>query len=88
MSEVSFRSSYKIPVSQWGVNNTKKIQFKSIIGSYAGKICGKGKDAFAILSISDKKDKSFIDKIRKLGYYQFEMFDNNNFPENLNKLLK
>ena len=48
MSEISFGSSYKIPVSQWGINNTKKLQLKSLIGSYAGKICGKGQDSFAV----------------------------------------
>lgn len=88
MSQVSFGSSYKIPVSQWGINNTKKMQFKAIVGSYAGKICGKGKDSFAVLSIPDKKDRSFMDKIRKLGYYQLEVYENNSFPENLKKLLK
>ena len=25
MSEISFKSTYKIPVTQWGINNTKKI---------------------------------------------------------------
>lgn len=88
MSEISFGSSYKIPVSQWGINNTKKMQFKSIVGSYAGKIVGKGNDSFAVLSIPDKKDRSFIEKIRKLGYYKIEMFDNADVPEELKNILK
>ena len=88
MSEISFGSSYKIPVSQCGINNSKKLQLKSLIGSYAGKICGKGQDSFAIVSMQDKKDMSFIRKLRKIGYFQFEMFENSEFPENLKKLLK
>lgn len=87
MSEISFGSSYKIPVSQWGINNTKKIQLKSLIGSYSGKICGKGQDSFALVSIQDKKDMGFIRKLRKIGYFQFEMFENNKIPQNLKNLL-
>ncbi len=88
MSEISFGSSYKIPVSQWGINNTKKLQLKSLVGSYGGKIGGKGLDSFAVVSMQDKKDMGFIRKLRKIGYFQFEMFENSNFPENLKKLLK
>ncbi len=88
MSQISFKSSYKIPVSQWGINNTKKLQLKSLVSSYAGKFCGKGQDSFAVLTIPDKKDMNFLRKLRKLGYYQFEMYDNADFPENLKKLLK
>ena len=88
MSEISFGSSYKIPVSQWGINNTKKLQLKSLVGSYGGKIGGKGQDSFAVVSKKKKKDMGFIKKLRKIGYFQFEMFENSNFPENLKKLLK
>ena len=30
MSEISFKSTYKIPVTQWGINNTKKNTIKII----------------------------------------------------------
>ena len=88
MSEITFGSSYKIPLTQWGINNSKKLQLKSLIGSYGGKIGGKGQDSFAVVSMQDKKDMGFIRKLRKIGYFQFEMFENSEFPENLKKLLK
>ncbi len=87
MSEITFGSSYKIPLTQWGINNSKKLQLKSLIGSYGGKIGGKGQDSFAVVSMQDKKDMGFIRKLRKIGYFQFEMFENSDFPENLKKLL-
>ena len=41
MSDISFKSTYKIPVTQWGINNTKKLQLKSLVESNNGIITGK-----------------------------------------------
>ena len=73
MSEISFKSTYKIPVTQWGINNTKKIQLKSLINSYNGIFTGK-KDKFALVSIPDKKDLGFIRKLMKIGYREYKQF--------------
>ena len=73
MSEISFKSTYKIPVTQWGINNTKKIQLKSLINSYNGLFTGK-KDKFALVSIPDKKDLGFIRKLMKIGYREYKQF--------------
>lgn len=80
MSEISFKSTFKIPMSQWGINNTKKLQLKSLVGSYNG-IVTKGKDNYAVLSISDNKDKGFLCKLRRLGYFQFEQFKGEKIPK-------
>lgn len=73
MSEISFKSTYKIPVTQWGINNTKRIQLKSLINSYNGIITGE-KDKFALVSIPDKKDLGFIRKLIKIGYREYKQF--------------
>lgn len=80
MSEISFKSTFKIPVSQWGINNTKKLYLKSLVGSYNG-IVTKGKDNYAVVSISDKKDKDFIYKLRRLGYLQFAKCEGEKIPK-------
>lgn len=80
MSNVNFGSTYKIPLNQWGINNTKKLQLKSIAGSYNG-IVTKGKDSCAILSIPDKKDLNFIRKLRKLGFFEFKQFEGEKIPK-------
>lgn len=64
MSDISFKSTFKIPVSQWGVNNSKKLQLKSLVSSYNG-VVTKGKEQTALVSISDKKDFGFIRKLKK-----------------------
>lgn len=73
MSDISFKSTYKIPVNQWGINNSKKLQLKSLVSSYNGLITGK-QEKFALLSIPDKKDKGFIQKLFKIGYREYQQF--------------
>ena len=80
MSEISFKSTFKIPVSQWGINNTKKLQLKTLVGSYNG-IVTKGKDSFAVVSIPDKKDMKFIHNLRKIGYFQYGMCEGEKIPK-------
>ena len=59
MNNITFGSTYKIPMSQWGINNTKKLQLKNLVSSFNG-VVTKGKDSFAVVSIPDKKDIGFM----------------------------
>ena len=81
MSDISFKSTYKIPVTQWGINNTKKLQLKSLVESNNGIITGK-KDKFALVSIPDKKDMGFIRKLMKIGYREYRQFIGEKIPKN------
>ena len=80
MNNITFGSTYKIPMSQWGINNTKKLQLKNLVSSYNG-VVTKGKDSFAVVSISDKKDIGFIRKLSKIGSFQYEMFEGEKIPK-------
>ena len=80
MSDISFKSTFKIPMSQWGVNNSKKIQLKSLVSSYNG-IVTKGKEPTAFVSIADKKDIGFIRKLKKIGYYEFKQIEGENIKK-------
>lgn len=80
MNNITFGSTYKIPMSQWGINNTKKLMLKNLVASHNGLVT-KGKDSFAMLSIPNKKDMTFIRKLRKIGYFQFDMFEGEKIPK-------
>ena len=80
MSDISFKSTFKIPVRQWGVNNTKKIQLKSLVSSYNG-IVTKGVGANAFVSMADKKDFGFLRKLRKIGYNEFQQIEGENIKK-------
>lgn len=83
MTEINFGSTYKIPLSQWGVNNTKKTQFKALVSSYGNYCIKTGKDQYVLVSMADKKDLNFIRKIKKLGYFAYEMFKGENIKKDM-----
>lgn len=81
MSDISFKSTFKILVNQWGVNNTIKIQLKSLVSSYLNWLITAGKDKLALISIPDSKDFSFLRKLRKIGYNEFDKFEGENIKK-------
>ena len=80
MTNINFGSTYKIPVTQWGINNTKKVQLKNLISAHNGLVT-KGKDSYALVSILDKKDLNFIRRLREIGYYSFEKYEGEKIPK-------
>lgn len=81
MTEISFGSTYKIPLKQWSVNNTKKTQLKTMISSYGNYLIKSGKDPYALVSIADKKDMNFMRKLKKLGFFAYQMFEGENIKK-------
>ena len=79
MSEINFGSTYRIPITQQGINKSKKIQLKSLIGAYGG-LVGTGNTGFARVSMTNNKDESFLRKLRKIGYRIFQEFKGENLP--------
>ena len=92
MSEISFSSTYRIPVMQQGINSTKKMQLKSLITSYNG-IVGTGNTGYARVSMGNDKDIAFIRKLKDIGYRVYQQFrgeniGKNNLDEYINKCLE
>ena len=88
MSEVNFCATYRIPVTQQGVNKAKKVKLKSLIGAYGG-LVGTGNTGYARVSIPNDKDVSFIRKLKAIGYKVFQVFEGENISKkNLDDYIK
>ena len=92
MSEISFGSTFRIPISQQGINKTKKVQLKSLITSYGG-VVGTGNTGYARVSMGNDKDSGFIHKLKNIGYQIYQQFRGENIVKNnlddyLNKCLE
>lgn len=83
LSDVSFGSVYRIPVTQSGVNTVKKVKLKDLIESYPNGFIGKSKTGFARVSIPDKDDAGFIRKLRAIGYKIYQKFDGDNISRDI-----
>ena len=55
MTEVNFSSTFRIPVTQPGVNKAKKVKLKGLVDSYGG-LVGTGNTGYARVSIPNEKD--------------------------------
>ena len=77
MTEVNFGSTFRIPVTQQGVNKAKKVKLKGLVDSYGG-LVGTGNTGYARVSIPNEKDESFLRKLKSVGYKVFQVFEGEN----------
>ena len=75
MFTLSFGSTYRIPVTQAGVNNSKKEKLRNLVESYPNGLIGKGKTGYARVSVPESLDSDFESKLKKIGYKVFQKFD-------------
>lgn len=82
MKNINFGSTFRIPVSQPGVNSAKKERLKQFIASYENGLIGSSKTGYARVSISDSEDADFVRRLKQVGYKIFQKFDGENIPKN------
>ena len=88
MTEINFGSTYRIPITQQGINKAKKVQLKSLIDSYGG-LVGTGNTGYARVSMPNSKDEFFLRELKKIGYKVFQEFEGENIQrKNLDDYIK
>lgn len=89
MSDINFGSTYRISITQAGVNSAKKAKLKELIESYPNGLIGKSKTGHARISVPDSEDAKFVGKLKALGYKVFQKFEGDNISkENLDAFIK
>lgn len=81
MTEINFTSTYRIPITQAGVNAAKKAKLKELIQSYPNGLIGNSKVGNARVSMPDSEDATFIQKLKTIGYKVFQKFEGENIPK-------
>lgn len=89
MNEISFGSTYRIPITQQGVNKAKKLRLKALIGSYPNGLVGNGNMGYARISIPNENDNAFMRKLKGIGYRVYQKFEAENISkEHLDEYIK
>jgi replication fork clamp-binding protein CrfC len=89
MTEINFTSTYRIPITQAGINSAKKTKLKELIQSYPNGLIGNNKVGNARVSMPDAEDEKFISKLRKIGYKVYQKIEGENISkENLDAFIK
>ncbi len=76
---ISFGSTYRIPITQPGVNNSKKERLRDLTDEYNGLISS-SKTGTARVSIDNDDDAEFEKRLKSIGYRQFQKFEGENIP--------
>lgn len=81
IDKISFGSTYRIPITQAGVNSAKKAKLKELVESYPNGLCGKSKTGHARVSIANSEDANFIQKLKRIGYKVYQKFEGENIDK-------
>lgn len=81
MTDINFTSTYRIPITQAGVNSAKKARLKELIQSYPNGLIGNSKTGNARISLPNSEDATFIGKLKKIGYKVYQKFEGENIPK-------
>ncbi len=89
MTEISFGSTFRVAVTQAGVNSAKKDRLKNLILGYDNGLVGKSKTGYARVSMPDSEDNLFIARLKGIGYRVYQKFEGENIPKSkLDRFIK
>ena len=74
---ISFGSTYRVPITQPGVNNAKKERLRQLADEYNALI-GNSKTSALRVSLPNKLDAEFEGKLKQIGYRQYQKYDAEN----------
>lgn len=81
MSDISFGSTYRIPLIQPGVNAYKREALKKAASKYQNVLYPNGSNGNVRVSIRKRLDNEFEMKLKRLGFKIFQKFERNNVPK-------
>lgn len=76
---ISFCSTYRVPITQPGVNNAKKEKLRQLAQEYDGLISSSKTGALRV-SLPNELDGKFEQELKNIGYKQYQKFDGENIP--------
>ena len=81
MQNISFGSTYRIPLTQPGAGSAKKDLLKKIASQYQNVLYPNGNSGNVRVSIRKRLDKRFEQEIRQAGIRVYQKFDRHNVPK-------
>ena len=78
MNNINFTSTYRIPITQAGVNPAKKDKLRELVEPYPNKLVSKNNSGTVRVSIPDKEDEKFTRQLKSIGYKDFQIFEGEN----------
>lgn len=86
MTEISFKSTYRIPLVEQNISVAKRQALKTMASKYQNVMYPTGNQGNVRISIRKRLDEGFEQKLRQLGFKVFQKFDRHNVPKTKGKM--
>lgn len=81
MSEISFTSTYKIPLVEQNISRAKRQALKDMASKYQNVLYPTGEQGSVRVSIRKRLDEGFEQKLRQIGFKVYQKFERHNIPK-------
>lgn len=86
MTQVSFTSTYRIPLVEQNVSVAKRQALKNMASKYQNVMYPSGNQGYVRVSIRKRLDEGFEQKLRQIGFKVFQKFERHNVPKTKGKM--
>lgn len=86
MTEISFGSTYRIPLVEQNITPAKRDALKKMVNAYQNVKYPSGSNGCVRVSIRKRLDAGFEQKLRQIGFKVFQKFDRHNVPKTDDKM--
>ena len=86
MTEISFKSTYSIPLTEQNVTVAKRELLKKMASKYQNVMYPKGNDGNVRVSIRKRLDNKFLQNLKGIGFRVFKVFERHNVPKTAGKM--
>lgn len=91
MYNISFGSTYRIPLVEQNITQGKREALKKMASRYQNVLYPTGNQGSVMVSIRKRLDQGFEQKLRQIGFKVFQKFERHNVPKtagNMDKYIK
>lgn len=81
MTEISFKSTYRVPLVGQNITQSRRDALKKMASKYQNALYPKGNLGFVRVSIRKRLDEGFEQKLKQLGFKVFQKFERHNIPK-------
>lgn len=84
--EISFTSTYRIPLTEQNVTVAKRTSLKKLASKYQNYRYPNGSDGYVRVSIRKRLDAKFEEKLKSIGISVYQKFNRHNVPKTNGKM--
>ncbi len=82
MSNISFTSTYRIPLTEWKVTPAKRTAIKDIASKYTNHLYPNGNKGYVRVSIPETEDNCFEQNLKQHKVKIYQKFNAHNIDKN------